>query len=196
MQRAIFLDRDGTVNIDTSYINRADEIKLFAGAGEAISIFNQAGYLVILVTNQSGIGRGYFQEDALHDIHQRLCELIAKDGGKIDQIYYSPYYEQASEDRYQERPEWRKPQPGMLFHAAQEFDIDLKNSVMIGDRKSDIIAGKRAGTATALVLTGDGPNDWPKLHGSEDQPDYVFPDLRAAARYLCAENPIGVDTRK
>lgn len=184
MQPAVFLDRDGTLNVDTGYISDPDGVTLYPGAGKALGDLSRAGYLVIVISNQSGLGRGYFTEAGLHAVQQRLRELVAREGGVIDYMYYAPYFDAAADPKHRERPEWRKPEPGMIFHAAREHDIDLTHSAIIGDRESDILAGRRANLTTALVLTGEGKKELAKLKTAGTEPDYVFPDLAAAAAHF------------
>jgi len=187
MKPAVFIDRDGTINVDTGYIGDPAGLALYPGAGEAIARFNRAGYLVVIISNQSGLGRGLFTEADLHAVTQRLYELLAKDGARVDANYYAPYHAEAADPRYLERPEWRKPEPGMIFHAATEHRINMKKSLLIGDRQNDIIARKRAKLRTAMVLTGEGAFEYEKIKETEQEPDFVFNDLLAAARCFCPE---------
>lgn len=191
MKPAVFLDRDGTLNRDPGYLSDPEQLELYPGAGQAVARFNRAGYLVIIISNQSGIGRGLFSEADLHNVTQRLYELLARDGGHVDAQYYAPYHDEAEDPRYRERPEWRKPQPGMIFHAAQEHRIDMRKSLLIGDRESDILAGKRARLRTCMVLTGEGAFAYERLKDTPQAPDFVFPDLLAAAHYFCPATQSG-----
>lgn len=152
--RAIFLDRDGTIVEDMGYARSADQMKLLPGAAEAIREFRRRGYLVVLITNQSGIGRGYFVESALESMHRRIQEDLAAHGTALDAIHFCPHLP-ADHPDCPEACDCRKPQPGMLLRAAQELGIDLSMSFMVGDKPSDVNAGKAAGCRTGIVVSED-----------------------------------------
>ncbi len=155
--RAVFLDRDGTINFDTDYIKSPDELILYPFSAKAIKMLNDAGYLVIIVTNQSGISRGYFTYDDLKKIHNKLeKELYNESKAKIDKIYYCASHPDENSPR-------RKPNIGMIEEAQKDFNIDLKNSFIIGDKISDIELGINAGVKPILVLTGKGKKEMEKL---------------------------------
>ena len=155
--RAVFLDRDGTINIDTDYVKNENELILYPFSAKAIKILNEEGFLVIIVTNQSGISRGYFDEEDLLKIHQRLEKEIHENGGaKIDKIYYCPSHPNEKSNR-------RKPNPGMIEEAQKDFNLDLKNSYIIGDKLSDIELGINTGVKPILVLTGKGEEEYKNL---------------------------------
>ncbi len=147
--KILFLDRDGTVNKEADYLSDPEEVELLPGVASVISRAHEAGYKVVVVSNQSGIGRGYFTEETLSGIHSRLNDLLKKENTFLDGIYYCPHVEA-------DQCTCRKPQPGMLLRAAEEFNGDLKHSIMVGDKNSDIGAGKNAGCITVLVRTGYG----------------------------------------
>ena len=158
---AIFLDRDGTLIPDRNYISDPDEVELLAGSAEAMRRFRDAGYLVVLASNQSGIARGLFDEEALDDVHARLQDLLADEGAALDGAYYCPYLDgpEATVKAYRRDSELRKPKPGMLLQAARELNIDLKRSWMIGDSPTDALAGARSGCRTILLDNGHGNLD-------------------------------------
>ena len=158
---AIFLDRDGTLIPDRNYISDPDEVELLAGSAEAVRRFCDAGYLVVLASNQSGIARGLFDEEALDDVHARLQDLLADEGVALDGAYYCPYLDgpEATVEAYRRDSELRKPKPGMLLQAARELNIDLKRSWMIGDSPTDALAGARSGCRTILLDNGHGNLD-------------------------------------
>ncbi len=183
---AIFLDRDGTINMDKGgYINHPDDFELFPFAGEAISILNKPGYLVFVVSNQSGITRGYYTAEDLEKIHQKMEKQLQRCGAKIDEIFFSPYHIEGKIEPYNIHHEDRKPGLGMFKKALKKYRFDVKRSFMIGDRYSDIVFGKKAGLTTILLLTGFGKdifyNDRKKW---EYQPDYVVKDLLVAAKLI------------
>jgi len=150
---AVFLDRDGTIIEDIGYIGDPDDVRLLPGAAEAIRRIFQAGYLVVIVSNQSGVARGLFDEAALSRVHARVEALLRTEGAGLDGAYYCPYLDspEAKVEVYRRDSELRKPNPGMLHQAARDLDIDLPRSWMIGDSPSDIEAGRRAGCETILI---------------------------------------------
>jgi D-glycero-D-manno-heptose 1,7-bisphosphate phosphatase len=153
---ALFLDRDGVLNEDRGYVSRWEDFQWIPGARETVAAFNRAGWLVIVVTNQSGVGRGYYTEDDMHALHARMCEDLAGTGAKVDAIYHAPQHPQASVDAYRHPdPPDRKPNPGMLMRAMADFPIDRDRSLMIGDKQSDLQAAERAGVRAALFAGGD-----------------------------------------
>ncbi len=150
---AVFLDRDGTIIKDCGYIGDPDEVRLLPGAADAIRRFSRLGHLVVLVSNQSGVARGFFDEEALERVHTRLEEVLAEQGASLDGSYYCPYLagSEATVDAFRRESELRKPEPGMLLQAAHELHIDLSQSWMVGDSASDMEAGRRAGCRTILI---------------------------------------------
>lgn len=162
-QKAIFLDRDGTLNKYVGFLRNIDDFELLPGAAEAVREINASGYLAVLVTNQPVIARGEVSLNELREIHNKLETLLGKEGAYLDAIYFCPHHP----DRgfAGERPEYkidcdcRKPKPGMLLRAAREFNIDLGRSWMVGDGKNDVLAGLSAGCKTALLGEGDYGQD-------------------------------------
>jgi D-glycero-D-manno-heptose 1,7-bisphosphate phosphatase len=152
----VFLDRDGTVNVEVHYLSEPRQLELLPTVAETISTLNAQGIAVVVVTNQAGVARGYFPEHRLEEIHQRLKQILAEQNAKIDGVYYCPHHPTAGLGKYQMQCDCRKPMPGMLQQAARELNLDLSRSLMIGDRDSDLEAGANAGCQTALVRTGYG----------------------------------------
>ena len=152
----MFLDRDGTINVEVNYLSRPDQLELLPTVVETISMLNARRIPVVVITNQAGIARGYFPERQLEDVHRRLHQLLDEGGAKFDGVYYCPHHPTEGVGIYRVSCECRKPQPGMLIRAAGELGIDLGRSLMVGDRESDLQAGANAGCRTALVLTGYG----------------------------------------
>ena len=146
-RRAVFIDRDDTIVQDVPYCSRPEDLRLFPGVGESIRKINEAGYLAVLVTNQSGIGRGYFDEATLNRIHDKLRTDLAADGARLDAIYYCPH-------RPDEGCECRKPATGLLERAVRELGIDLRSSYVIGDSENDVAMGKKAGCNCIQVTEG------------------------------------------
>lgn len=150
---AVFLDRDGTLIEDTGYIDDPDKVQILPGVADALRKLSEAGYQLILVSNQSGVARGLFDEDTLSAIHDRLVTLLDRKRIKLAGAYYCPYLDgdEAIVEQYRRDSELRKPMPGMLLQAAGELDIDLTKSWMIGDASRDVQAGQRAGCRTILI---------------------------------------------
>ncbi|MDW5561802.1 MAG: HAD-IIIA family hydrolase [Methanomassiliicoccus sp.] len=137
-RRAVFIDRDDTIVQDVPYCSRPEDLRLFPGVGESMRLLNEAGYLTVLVTNQSGIGRGYFDEEMLERIHVKLRKDLAADGARLDAIYYCPH-------RPDEGCGCRKPATGMLERAVRDLGIDLRSSCVIGDTENDVAMGQKVG---------------------------------------------------
>jgi D-glycero-D-manno-heptose 1,7-bisphosphate phosphatase len=193
---AVFLDRDGTLNPDPGYIDSPDKIVPFAFAAHAIKRLNDAGHLVIIVSNQSGVARGYFDEATLAGINTQLVRQLEVEGGRIDGLYYCPHYPAANgnDTEYLRECDCRKPKPGLLLRAATELDIDLERSVVIGDRYLDIQLAHSVGASGILVLTGWGrrelereQSNWPRM------PDLVAEDLTAAVDALLAADRVAIE---
>ena len=144
MKKAVFLDRDGVINRDKNFVTSWEEFEFLPGISENIKKLNDADYLVIVVTNQSGIKRGLYSEETLKQIHENMKNALEEKGAFIDDIFYCPHYD--GDDC-----NCRKPKPGMILEAAKKHNIDLNQSWMIGDSKRDIEAGKRTGCKTILV---------------------------------------------
>ena len=176
-KKAVFLDRDGTICEEKNYLSDPDELELFSFAAEAIKLFRESGYLVIIITNQSGIGRGYFNEDDLDRISQKMFDQLDSEGARIDAIYYCPH---APEDNC----DCRKPKTKMIKNACKDFPIDLANSWIIGDKAIDIQTGINAGTKSALVLTGYGKSEIDKCR---DTTNLIAEDLLDAALKITAK---------
>ncbi len=179
---AVFLDRDGTVIEEVNYLSRPEQVRLIPGAAEAIARANRVGAAVVVVTNQSGVARGYFPEGRVGEIHAYLSRLLAAVGARVDAFYHCPHHETEGVGAYRVACDCRKPRPGMLFAAARDLGLDLTRSWMIGDNLSDLAAGAAAGCATVLVRTGHGgkavlPADTVPLRLAGEAPD-----LAAAVR--------------
>lgn len=171
-ESAVFLDRDGTMNKDVPYCSRPEDFHLFPGTARAARLLNEHGYKVIVITNQSGIARGYFTEEMLGLIHQEMLNQLAKENARIDGIYYCPHHPD-------DNCECRKPKPKMILQAAAEHDIDLKRSFMVGDKPLDIALGQNVGCRTVLI-----PSDPVDTDSEPCSPDYIAPDLYKAALWI------------
>lgn len=183
-KKAAFLDRDGTVNIDPGYISKPDDMKLFPGVGDAVKKLKDNNFLVFIVSNQSGVGRGYFSKEDLDKVHDRFLTLLSQSAGVdgavtlIDKIYYCPH-----------KPEvgcrCRKPSAGLIEEACRDFDIDLKQSYVVGDRNKDIELGKNVGVRSILVKTGYGEKESGEL---VSHPNYIAEDLKDAVDWIVGGN--------
>ena len=147
---AAFLDRDGVLNVDRDYVHSADQLEWIDGVPEAIHLLNDAGYLVIVVTNQSGVARGFYDEAAIHDLHDHMQDTLAAQGARIDAFYYCPHHPQGKIAAYTMRCDCRKPGSGMFEQAARDWDIDRARSFMIGDKDIDIGAATAFGIRSAM----------------------------------------------
>ena len=183
MNIAVFLDRDGTLNADPGYISDPDTLVLLPGASAAIARLNAEGVMTIVVSNQSGVGRGFFTEADLACVHDRLRELLREESGAtLDAIYSCTH-------RPDDGCPCRKPQPGLLIQAAHDFDIDLARSYVIGDRACDILLTKTPGLKGVLVQTGTDPTaELSELQQEGIQPHAVAHDIRSAVDWVIAES--------
>lgn len=152
---AAFFDRDGVLNHDRGYVHRVEDFVWIDGAREAIALLSSAGYLTVMVTNQSGIARGYYDEAALHRLHAHLLSDLAHVGATLDAWYFCPHLPDATVAEYRVDCPCRKPRPGMLLRAAEEHAIDLPSSLLFGDKESDLEAARAAGARGFLFQGGD-----------------------------------------
>lgn len=191
LSKAVFLDRDGTISSDQyGYISNPDEYKIYPNTGTALSLLRSAGYYIFIVTNQSGIARGYFDTSTLDSVHARMRELVTSAGATIDRVFYSPYYKDGVVEPYNIDHEDRKPGIGMFRQARAEYSFRPEQSWMIGDRYSDIAFGHNAGLKTILVLTGDGQHEFTEMLPSREiRPDFIVPDVLAAAQLITTYYP-------
>lgn len=156
LKPALFLDRDGVLNEDRGFVHRWEDFVWIQGAREVVAAFNQAGWLVIVVTNQSGVGRGYYPEADVHILHERMREDLAAAGGHIDAFYHAPQHPEAPVEAYRHPdPPLRKPNPGMILQALADWPIDRDASFLVGDKPSDLEAALRAGIRGVLFQGGD-----------------------------------------
>ncbi|MDI6731841.1 MAG: D-glycero-beta-D-manno-heptose 1,7-bisphosphate 7-phosphatase [Candidatus Margulisbacteria bacterium] len=181
MNKAVFMDRDGTIIEDVGYLNHPSNIQFIPGSIEAIKKLNAAGYKVIIITNQAGVARGLVSEDMLQTIDKALHKWILASHAHLDGIYYCPHHPEHGHYPYRQACECRKPHPGLIKRAQRDFDIDLSQSYMIGDKATDIEAGRRAGVKTTMVLSG---------RGSEEKNHLKHPPNQFAENLLEAVNLI------
>ncbi|XOF32630.1 MAG: D-glycero-beta-D-manno-heptose 1,7-bisphosphate 7-phosphatase [Candidatus Electrothrix sp. YB6] len=182
---AVFLDRDGTVNEQMGYINHISRFILLPGAAQAIRLLNEHDIPVVVVTNQSGLARGYFPLSLLDEIHAEMERRLAKEDAHIDGLYICPHHPEAKEEQYRKDCNCRKPKTGLLEQAAADLRLDLRRSFMVGDRWSDLKCGVRAGATPILVLTGYGRGDLEYIGPYQEiQPAQVAEDLHEAVEWI------------
>jgi D-glycero-D-manno-heptose 1,7-bisphosphate phosphatase len=183
-RRAVFLDRDGTLNKDVGYPNSFESIEVYPYSYEAVRKINNAGFLAVVITNQSGIGRGLIEEKNLRDIHQRMIDLFTKNKARLDGIYYCPHYLNSVDPKYRKDCACRKPNPGMALKAAEDLNIVLKGSYMVGDKMEDIEFGLNFDAIPILLLTGHGQKAFRKLSEKGIHPSFVAKDLLEAINWI------------
>lgn len=174
---AIFLDRDGVINKEVGYLSNPEDFELLEGTTEALKILKEKGYLLFIITNQAGVARGYYSEEILSDIHNKLNLILKESDISLDGIYYCPHHPKITGDC-----ECRKPKPGMIFKARDKFKINLQKSYMVGDTMGDIEAGNNAQCKTVLVMTGYGKEERSKI--GDVKPDLIFDSLLEFAKNL------------
>ena len=154
MKPAVFLDRDGTLIEDVDYLSSLDQMSLFPWTVDALRLLARGGFLIVVVTNQSGVARGIFTEDFVRESHAELNRRLERGGAHIDALYFCPHHPEAVIERYRGQCRCRKPEPGMIEDAARDLSIDRSRSWMIGDRWIDVKTGNAAGIPSLLVRTG------------------------------------------
>jgi D-glycero-D-manno-heptose 1,7-bisphosphate phosphatase len=159
MDRAVFVDRDGTINVEKEFLYRPEEFQFIPGAPEALMLLNEAGFRVIVVTNQSGIARGYYDEAAVERLHRHVDRELSRFGARVDAYYFCPHHPEQGIGEYLRKCDCRKPMDGMLRRGAAELSVDIKASYMIGDRLADVEAGVRAGCKAIMIKTGYGATE-------------------------------------
>jgi D-glycero-D-manno-heptose 1,7-bisphosphate phosphatase len=173
-KRFILADRDGTLIVEKHYLSDPEQVELFPGCAAALADAREQGWGIVCVTNQAGVGRGYFQESAVHAVNERVESLLNAEGAKVDRYYFCPDHPDSVSTH-------RKPEPGMALDAARDFDIDLAASIVVGDKPCDIDLGKAIGATTVLVRTGYGA----KHEVAQDcDPDYVIDSIAELSAIL------------
>lgn len=185
MNRAVFLDRDGTIIQENNYNYRKDQLRLISKAAGAIKLLNQKDFKTIIITNQAGVAKGYYSEKDTILFNQLMIKELESQNAKIDAIYCCYHHPEAKLVEYKIDCDCRKPKPGMLKKAEKELDIDIKRSYIIGDKKSDIDAGNSIGCRTILVLTGYGKDEIRKY---DIECDYIAKDLYDAVEILIKDS--------
>jgi D-glycero-D-manno-heptose 1,7-bisphosphate phosphatase len=181
---AVFLDRDGTINEEVSFLRSLKDLKLIAGAASAVRLLNDQGLPICIISNQSGVARGFLTEEELVPIHQKLESELGRSGAWVDRIYYCPHHPTEGKPPYDVVCECRKPATGMLERGAQELGIDLSCSFVVGDRIVDIQAGKAVGATTILVQTGYGERAKEECLAENLSPDLIAPSIVQAVEFI------------
>lgn len=191
-RRAVFLDRDGTLNREVDHLHRVEDLELLPGTATALAHLREAGFLLVMVTNQSAVARGLLTLPALEEIHTELQRRLTAAGASLDALYYCPHHPDEGDAPFRCRCDCRKPAPGMLHRAAADLGIDLTASYMVGDTRSDLEAGWAAGCRSVLVRTGYGAVTLQEADQNLlDRVDHVAADLAAAARWILGRSGSG-----
>jgi D-glycero-D-manno-heptose 1,7-bisphosphate phosphatase len=189
-RRAAFIDRDGTLSEEVGYINHPSRFRLFPYAAAAVKLLNDHGWLTVVVTNQAGVARGYFDEAMIQTVHDNLTREMHSLGARVDAIYYCAHHPTVGEPPYRQECDCRKPKPGLIKRAATDLSVDLEQSWMIGDRYSDIEVARNAGVRSALVLSGYGRGEWENQRSSwQHQPDLIAENLYEAVAFVTGGDP-------
>ncbi|MGH9868842.1 MAG: D-glycero-alpha-D-manno-heptose-1,7-bisphosphate 7-phosphatase [Candidatus Polarisedimenticolia bacterium] len=189
-RRAVFMDRDGTVSAEVGYVTAVDQFRLLPRSAAAIRRLNEAGLLAIVVTNQSGLARGLFDEALMNEVHALLRCQLEQAGARLDGLYVCPHHPSLGEPPWRQECDCRKPKPGLLTVAAGEHDVALASSYVIGDSARDMEAARRAGAMPVLVLTGHGREDLRdriEPLGAGARPAHVADDLLDAVEWILAK---------
>lgn len=191
---AVFLDRDGVLNIEAGYLYRLEDLNLIPGVAQAVRRLNQVGLFCCLASNQAGPARGYYPVEHVQALHDRLQQLLAVEAGaRLDAIYQCPYLsapEGGVEPAFTRWSTWRKPNTGMLVAAAWEHDLDLERSFMVGDKATDVDLAHNAGCRGILVQTGYGRRVLQGKYQHTTQPDFIAQDLSQAVDWILAQNSL------
>jgi D-glycero-D-manno-heptose 1,7-bisphosphate phosphatase len=179
----VFLDRDGTLIEEVGYLSHLDRIVLYPWSIESVKLLNRAGFKVVVVTNQAGVARGLFDEDFIDEAHRFLDQKFSDGGATIDKFYYCPHHPEASVEAYRSECDCRKPKAGMLWKAAQELELELSHSFVIGDRLSDLRLGQAVGARSLLVRTGYGETTARELT-DDVEVAYTAPELMTAVAWI------------
>lgn len=180
-RKALFLDRDGVVNVDHGYVYRVDQVQFLDGIFDLVRHARERGYAVVVVTNQAGIGRGYYTEDDFLSLSAWMLEEFERRGAPVDRIYHCPSHPEHGVGEHRCDSPMRKPHPGMLLQAAKDLGLWLPGSVMVGDKESDIVAGVRAGVARTILVDSSAKSILP---GHSTRADVVVSTLADIHAYL------------
>jgi D-glycero-D-manno-heptose 1,7-bisphosphate phosphatase len=190
---AVFIDRDGTLNEEVGYVNHITRFHLYPWSAAAIRLLKLAGFKTFVITNQAGVARGYFKEELIGQVHERMRAELASQGAELDGVYYCPHHPTAGEPPYRQICECRKPKPGLIQQAALQHGLDFERSFMIGDRYSDVVLAHNAKVRSIFVLSGYGMGEYEyQRQNWAIQPGWIARDLLEAARWILEESGRGV----
>ena len=178
---AVFVDRDGTLVEERGYLERLVDLRIFPWTGDAVRLLNRAGFAVVVITNQSGVARGMFDEAFVHEVHREIDRRIAP--ARVDGYFYCPHLPEARDERYRSACDCRKPRPGLITRACHELDLDASRSFMVGDRWLDVQCGRAAGVRPILVRTGHGAHEEASI-ASSVQADAILNNLMEAVGWI------------
>jgi D-glycero-D-manno-heptose 1,7-bisphosphate phosphatase len=188
LRPAVFIDRDGTMTVEGGYINHPSRLRLISGTAEAIRLLNQNDVFAVVVTNQAGVARGYFTEDLVHVVHEKLHAMLARKGAALDAIFYCPHHPHEGPPEYRIDCNCRKPRTGMIEAACRQLPIDLSRSYMVGDKISDSEFGHKLGLRTVMVMTGYGRGEYEfQRQEWRDSPDHFAKNLHEAVKWILAD---------
>ena len=182
VNKAVFLDRDGTINKEVNYLYKPDDFVFIPGTIQAIKVFHELGYKVIVITNQAGVARGYYTEMDVKVLHEYLDDLLAAEATYIDAYYYCPHHLDGTVEDYKRECKCRKPGIGMIKEAARDFDINLGESIIVGDKEIDILAGKKSGIGKCVLVRSG------HVIGEKTSADIIYDDLYDVALDLQKTN--------
>lgn len=186
-RRAIFLDRDGTVSYEVGYMNHVGRMQVMPRSAEAVRWINRAGFRAVVVTNQSGVARGYFDEALIPRVHDELRRQLSAAGAVLDAVYYCPHHPREGEPPWRQQCRCRKPATGLVERACDELSIDLEGSYVVGDTMVDMRLARNAGLTGVMVLTGYGRGELEhRSHLWPFRPDHIAEDLLEAVRWIAA----------
>lgn len=183
-RKAVFIDRDGTINKEVNYLHKVEDLEILPGVAEAIKLLNDRGFLVIVPTNQSGIARGYYGIEDMQKINEEISLRLAKEGAHIDAFYFCPHHSKGKVSDFAISCNCRKPKPGMFLDAAKDFDVDFAGSFSIGDKIRDLTPAKQLGCRGILVKTGYGEEELKERETWQVKPDYVAEDMMDGAEWI------------
>ena len=187
---AVFIDRDGTLTEEVGYVNHPQRLNLLPRSAAAVRRLNEAGIAAVVATNQAGLARGYFTEDVMNAVNQRLVGELKRAGAHLDGLYVCPHHPTEGVPPFRTECDCRKPKPGLLLRAAKDLDLDLASSTIVGDKASDLAVARPVGARGVLVLTGYGLGEWEyrRAHFAV-APDHVAADLLDAVEWIIAHHP-------
>jgi D-glycero-D-manno-heptose 1,7-bisphosphate phosphatase len=186
---AVFLDRDGTLIPDLGYLSEPSQVRLYAGTARALRLLREAGFFLFVVTNQSGVARGYFRESTVKAVHRKLQAILKNKGAAVDAFFYCPHYPGGKIKRYSKACDCRKPKTGMVKQALQKYKVDLRRSYVIGDKIDDLQLARNAKAAQGLLVrTGNGRMSEARLKTTPLAKTQVVPNLLRAAQWILRDS--------